>query len=201
MSGGVAGIRAAVVLVAVGLLPLAAGGCASTSGEDGAAPRSSTRIYGVTGREVGSAEMELTNDASVVEGALDAAPQRVWEALVQVYEELGIPLTGADAQRRILDTQSVRVSRIGGRSMARWVDCGSTFSGPRADSWDVYVTLTTQVVGEGEAGSRIRQTADAWARPRTRSGSPVHCTSRGVLLPRIVEEVEARVAGGEAPGG
>jgi len=201
MPGAVLRLRSSVLPSAVAVLTLAVGGCASGAGQDDSSPRSSTRIYGVMDRQVGSDEMELVNDASVVEGELDFAPDRVWPALLEVYDELGIPLTGADADQRILETREVRVSRIGRRRMSRWVDCGSTFTGPLADSYDVHLTLTTQVVEQGVSGSRIRQVANAWARPRTRSGSQVHCTSRGLLLPRIVEELEAHLAGEDAPGG
>ena len=200
MSGAVLRIRSSALLSGVTLVTLAASGCASGGGEDGSSPRSSTRIYGVMDRQVGSNEMELVNDASVVEGDLDVAPDRVWPALVEVYEELGLALTGADSGERILETRNVRVSRIGGRRMSWWVDCGSASMGPRADSYDVHLTLTTQVVARGSAGSRVRQVAEAWASPRTRSGSRVHCTSRGRLLPRIVDDLEALLSESEAPG-
>lgn len=69
--------------------------------------------------------------------------------------------------------------------MGRYLDCGNSLTGPRANEYDVALSIVTRVNPVSSDSTVIETTLDANARPRATSGSSVHCISKGELETRI----------------
>lgn len=141
----------------------------------------------------------IRNASTVRADTVAAAPDATMRALVETYQALEIPVTRVLQAERRLESRNVRVRRIGGERMSRFVDCGTGITGQRADQFRVSITLMTSVVSADGGMSRVVTDFDATARPRNTSGSEVYCTSRGTLEVRLLDEVRRWVAAGSGP--
>jgi hypothetical protein len=127
---------------------------------------------------------------------LSAAPDAVWNALVKVYGDLGLPVTGVDTGAKVLDSVDQRLRTVGGRRLTDLVDCGGTYGS--ASTYDIYLTVRTQLKA-GEAGGTLSSTqVTATARPPAGS-SRVQCASSGGLEQMIAAKL--RDALGAPAGG
>jgi hypothetical protein len=79
--------------------------------------------------------------------------------------------------------------------LVRLIDCGTTQGGPSADSYDIRLSVLTQVspAEGGGGGSTIVTTVDAMGRPVAFSGEYVRCTSTGSLETRIADAIQAQL--------
>ncbi len=172
-----------IAMLAVALVVGACGGTAGTGGSSGPAPVERMGVTSGVG-ELGSTEMH--NEGGFAMHGIDHAPDSVWAVLPEVYERLGIDEAGAVPAERLYGARNVRVRRIEGQRLSTFIDCGTgPTATPRADEYDVRMTVVTRVL-DGEAGaSRLETTVQAAARPRGVSGNPVDCASRGSLEARI----------------
>lgn len=184
--------RAATAFLPLLLVPLL-GACGASSQTGVQGTESTTRVRGLSvgGREP---ELELRTESTANERVFEARPADVWDALVETYREMEIPITEEPRPRSLLRTVNLRLSRIDGDRIGRFLDCGSGISGERASSWDVRLSLVTSLEPEGE-GALIVTDLDARARPRGTSGSSVQCRSRGELERRLFNGVTLRLLG------
>lgn len=118
----------------------------------------------------------------------------VWLALGNAYDAVGLEPNTILAAQRTLGVASVRKrARLGRERLSRYLTCGSDVTGvPNADSYNVTLNVSSQVVVEGE-GSVLTTLVTADARPMTTSGDPVSCGTTGALEARIADEVRARL--------
>ncbi|MFL5606911.1 MAG: hypothetical protein ACJ8AD_10740 [Gemmatimonadaceae bacterium] len=179
-------MRAASLLVLLGLL-----GCASsgTTIERPATPQT----VRVTGSAAGnlSVGMTATTDAKVTR--VTAAPADVWRLLPGVFDAFAIPLSSVDDKTRVLGNTGFSIRRrLGSIPLPRLIDCGTTQGGPSADTYDIRLSVLTQVV-PAEGGSSIVTTVDAMGRPVAFSGEYVRCTSTGSLETRIADAIQAQL--------
>lgn len=167
------------------LAALALAGCASS-------PRSAppvdhatetVRVSGV-GVQPGAT---LSTVSSVTPGVAKVlAPiDRVWSVLPAVYDSLGIPVDRLDQARHIIGNTGFKLRRrLGGVSLTRYLDCGSAQGGPSAETYEVTLSVLTELQPI-EAGTSAATVVQATARPVTFAGEPTGCTSKGPLEQRI----------------
>lgn len=181
-------MRRAMAMACVALAGCASGG---TGGGATAAPREeTTRIVS----EGGSTDLRTTRSDPTATFAIAAPPERVFDALSVVYQELGLTVNVLDTRARRIGVESARTRRVlGGTRLSRYLQCGDRLTGPIAESDEITITLLTQVVPSGDA-STLRTLVDARARPIGVSGNPVNCATTGGLEERIVELVRGVVA-------
>lgn len=176
--------------IAVLLAATAAVGCASSTSSD---PAGRERIQHV------DEDVRLTNRSAPRADTIPASPLATMRAVVETYRDLEIPVTRAvDAERR-LETRDVRMSRIAGERMSRFLDCGRGITGQRADNHVVIVTLETSVLPTDDGRSRVVTDFDATARPRDTSGSEIYCSSRGTLEVLLFDGIRERAGAGRGP--
>ena len=136
----------------------------------------------------------IRNETSLVEGEVEAPLPRVWSALRETYESLDLPAGAVEDAAGRLSSGRHRARRVGGQRMSRWLDCGQSMTGPRADTWEVYLSVTSSVAPAGGDVTRLATTLEASARPADVSGNEVHCSSKGTLEAAIADGVRERVA-------
>jgi hypothetical protein len=116
-----------------------------------------------------------------VQVTVRAAPEAVLVALRGAYSELGIEdkLSGP-ATRKVGNTYFRRTSRLGGVPLSRYIDCGSTMTGPAADNYPITMSVVSLVTPQG-TGSKIETLLSARTGGSSSSSGALSCRTRGTL--------------------
>jgi hypothetical protein len=168
--------------------------CASgTGGSAGPAAPQTTRVMGGGGLSGSSVTMATENapNLSRVAFPLDA----VWRALPIAYDSLKIPLTTLDPKTHHLGNEGMKIrQRLGGVALSKYIDCGQAQIGPSADSYDVYLNVTTTVSARSAAETEIATVVESAARPLSFGQDYTRCTSKGTIESAIASIITARLA-------
>lgn len=113
----------------------------------------------------------------------------VWGVLGGVYEQIGIPVTAVDSETMTVGNLGYEARRIDGSRMNTYVDCGTNFGGPLANTYEVTLSVVTKLAKVDERHTEVSTTVDANAKPRTVAGYPVQCTTRQKLEELIIKKV------------
>lgn len=177
-------------IVTVSLVFAAIGACASP-GPDGARPApESVKPVGISGSRGGIGRTEIHNEPRTVVRTVPAPVDSVWAVLPRVYEMLGIPQAGIDPERRIFGNPEFRPRRIQGERLSWYVDCGPSVTAvPKADEYEVTLSLLTRLTAGETGGTVVATTVVATGKPRAVSGNPVYCQSTGTLEARVADLV------------
>jgi hypothetical protein len=117
---------------------------------------------------------------------------KVWRALPTVFDSLGIPLTDLNPATHILGNSGMKVHKTLGKvSLSKYLECGSTQGYPSAETYDIQISVRTQVEDAGNGATSIGTLVEAAGRPMAFAGEYVRCTTKGELESRIAESVKA----------
>lgn len=171
-------------LAAVALAATATAACGGSRLEAGARP-STTVLSGAAG----STTLGTVTSSSVAKRELAVPIDSVWQALPAVFDSLKIPVTTVLASEYTMGNEGVKLRRaIAGVNMPNYLNCGGTIGMPNADTYDINLSLITQLQ-KVEGSDRITNVVtmiDATARPNMGSTiNPVACSSTGRLEDRI----------------
>lgn len=171
-------------LAAVSLVLLSA--CASSKGPSVASmPDQTLRIP--TSNASGGSTIVIAQTESPSQRTVAAPVARIWNVLPAVYETLGLPITDRNPEGNRMGTTSFKVRRrLGNVPLSRYIDCGSTQGSPSADSYEVLLTVLTQLTPSGDT-TAVSTTVDALARPVFVSGEYINCGSTRALEKRFFE--------------
>lgn len=128
---------------------------------------------------------------------IEASPDAVWEALAQVYGDLGIEITGMDPRARAVSNPDFTVSRrIGGERLSKYLECGSGTIGGIANQIRIHMSILSQVESGSEGQSTLHTTIQAIGdNPEGTSNTRIPCSSTHQLEHRIAAEVAVLVGG------
>jgi hypothetical protein len=119
---------------------------------------------------------------------LPFSTEQVWRTMPAVFEALGVPLTTIDPKKHAIGNEGFKIrQRLGTVPLSKYIECGTTQIGPNADSYEVYITLMTEVQQGPPGAATISTTFEAAARPLNFAQEYSRCSSKGVLEPKIVE--------------
>jgi hypothetical protein len=177
----------------VSLACVAVAGCATNHPESSRPTSESVRVIGGDG---GMGSMRMSSGEAASTASLAFAPDQVWTILPAVYDSLGIPLSSIDPSRRIVGNPGFKAhQRLGKTSLGRYIDCGRTQGFPSADSYDIYLSITTHVqYGKTSASTVLSTLIEAAGRPMAFSGDYTKCSSLGTLESAINDAVRKRLA-------
>lgn len=178
------------------LMPLALAACGTTAGSWSGepAPRSNPIQIEAGGGGV-PYQVDLVREDNKVSAVIPAPPYAVWEQLVRVYEEIGLPtteLTEYDPGQRRIGVTDHRTARLAGDRLSLLLNCGHAMGTPREDRGDVEVDLSTRLSGDGDGTLLVTRFEGQLGR----RGSM--CASRGRVEQEIVSRVLERLR--EEPG-
>jgi hypothetical protein len=136
-------------------------------------------------------ERIISDDPTV--GEWIAAPSgQVYQALVAVYSELGIPATVVNPSTGLVASVDRRVvGRLSGTNLSRYLSCGTTMTGPRADQDRVVLSVVSRVKPEGADKSRVETRVVATATGTSGTSDRLPCTTTGELEARVHNGVKA----------
>jgi hypothetical protein len=110
---------------------------------------------------------------------------KVWAALIQVYADLGVPLTVADTESHVIGAlRVVQRKPIGGQRLSRLLECGESAYGPNAERYTVQLTSLSAVQALGAKMTTIDTRVGATATANGQSAG-VACASSGVLEEKV----------------
>lgn len=175
-------------LALLSLVLLAA--CASSGPTPGAGSSTQTISIG-SGGSGGTTRMNTSTTSSVANVPFPLAD--VWRFLPEAYDSLGIPKSLINPATRVISNQGMKIrQRLGKTPLSRFIECGMTQIGPNADSYEVFLTVSTQLAAAG-SGTTITTTVDAVAKPLNFAQEYSRCSSKGVLEPRIVDALKKQL--------
>jgi hypothetical protein len=167
--------------------------CASSTGGPtvSSTQQTETFVSGASQYDVSSKE-----EKDVMEQTILAPIDTAWRALPGVFLELDIEPGTIDQKTHVISNTSFVVRRsLGGQSLSRYVNCGSTISGPSANQMKVTMSLVVQVVAtDSNSVSKLRSQVDGWGVDEGVSSQRVHCASTGALEERIARMVNEDIA-------
>lgn len=166
----------------------AAVGCVSGATGGGTTSAVPETVRVVTGTST-AMTASMLNSASANGGTVAFPEDRVWAVMRAVYDSLGIPVASFDAATKTIGNTGLRLKRrLGEVALSKYINCGSTQGFPSADTYEVFLSVTTSVrpAASGPQATQISTTVDGQARPITFSGEPVRCSSLTTLESRIV---------------
>lgn len=124
------------------------------------------------------------------------SPEKAWDALPFVYEELGIAGQALDSGGSTFGARRFRTRQIGGRRTDEYVRCASQNMGPSAVAgYRLELSVVSRVERSpgGQSAVSTHVTGSASAIDGT-STSPVRCVSTGRLEERIARMLAERAA-------
>ena len=179
-------------MVAVAIILTASACSAGTSGiQTAAGPRPGVQPTG------SGAQINLARDSYVDEGTVPGSVADVWRVLPMAWGDALVPVNSANTAQRTLQSGYFKApSRIVGKSLSDFLDCGYSISGPRVTLWEVTLDVQSAVLPDSAGLSRVATMVNASAKPRDGSNTgSVSCTSRGELERIILGNVKVRLGG------
>jgi len=141
-----------------------------------------------------ASDLRLRRDDYVARNRVSAPPADVVEALPAAFASVGLPEPEIDARNRIAIVQSHVVSRrLGSARMSSLLDCGRGLAGPYADSYRIHLTVSTQVMPEGENESSVLTRVEAIGQNTGGTSGNTRCSSTGQLESRIAAAIREAV--------
>jgi len=171
------------------LLLLALCGCATAGADpDDTTPRQATILAGDASNPTLLAERPRAVGTSIT-----AAPAAVWLAAKRVYADFEIPLAVENPTAHQMGNPNFYKSRqMAGQPMTEFVDCGSGMTGPKASTYRIYMSLLTDIVTDGQGGTKIQTTFVPMGQDLTGSATDrIVCASTGRFEKLFLDRVQA----------
>lgn len=191
-----AALRAAAVALGTAALAACASASSTTTSRDplrdgSAGSQITTRIE----TPQGAAEMRTVATPVIgLEVSVAAPASRVFGALPEVYEELGLSINMALSDARTVGVRDGRAPRrLAREPLSRYLECGVDATGAaHADTYAVTLTALSRVTVAGDSASVVVTQVLASARPMSTSGNALRCASTGRLEDHIGKAVKLR---------
>ena len=179
--------RALVVGACVAAAACASGGSASSSASPAPTTMETTRIAAGSGTMTMTTNRDIATNAKTVAYGIDG----VWRAVRAAYDSLAVPVAIFDEASHSVGNSNLRVRRrLGDVALSKYLNCGSTQGFPSADTYEIQMSVLTQLRTDPESGgTTILTTVQAQGRPMTISSEFTPCSSTGGLETRIVDVV------------
>jgi hypothetical protein len=167
-------------------------GCASagTTSETSNSTPKQAAIYSSPETGLLLAERPRASSATIA-----APPAAVWLAVKKVYADWEIPLTVENPSTHQIGNQNFYKSRqIAGKSMVDFVDCGSGMTGPKASTYRIYISLLTDVMTDGQGGTKIQVTFVPMGQDVAGGSSDrIPCGTSGRLEQLLIDRTKATI--------
>jgi hypothetical protein len=174
MKNGADEMRMMLGLAGLCLGALSACSAAGNQPEVTARPET-VRVVGGTGAMT---SVGTTTSDHAVNTTVKAPPARVWQLLPIVFDSLAIDIAYLDQQTRVIGNRDLKVrGKLGKVPLRRYVDCGSAQGAPSADTYEVSLSVMTQVQPADSASTNVSTLVQAVARPVNFAGDYVRCLS------------------------
>jgi hypothetical protein len=180
------------------MISLAATSACASSGTSAVHPATTEMVRISSGTASGTTAMiGSTPTVTAIGGNVRDPIDKVWGLLPAVYDSLSIPIGTVDPATRTLGNSGFKIRRqLGKVPLSRYLNCGVMQGTPSADSYEIHLSVLTEVKA-GESGTTdVATTIEAMARPVSLSGDYTSCSSKGVLEQAIMGVLRLKLARG-----
>ena len=126
---------------------------------------------------------------------VNIAADKLFGVLPATYESIGIPVSTMVSKDRMLGNLEFKArARIGSLQMRRLLDCGTQLGEPNSDSYQITMSVSSEVKDNGDGSSTLATLVQATGRPVQFNGADVRCTSFGELEKRIATTAQIKLA-------
>ena len=129
---------------------------------------------------------------------LKATPAKVYEATLQAFEALDVPVGNTSSTAGIIGSERFeRIRALGGTMLSKFFDCGEGPAGAKANLYRLDIAVAAYVSPiSGSDGTRFGLAVVASGRdPTGPYSTPRQCASTGALETKIVEKVRQMTGG------
>jgi len=176
-------MRALVVTLSVAALSA----CSSNPPIGGAPAPETIRVSG-------AGSVTVTSNATAGVSIVAAPIARVWRLLPMVYDSVGLRVATLDSARHLIANGDTKLRRqLGGVPLSRFLDCGQTQIGYNADSYEVVLTVQTQLQSDPSGATTVRTLVTAVSKPVAFSQEYSNCSSTGKLESRVSDVIRAKL--------
>ena len=172
------------------LVSACASGSGSSSGTNAPTTVSTTQAIQGTGA---SGAVTMTNDASSARLNVSQPIDVAWARLQAAYATLGVKVTTLDQTTHTIGNNALKARRkIGDVPLITAMNCGTSGTGPNAESYELTLTFTSRVYPSAGGVTVETYVNGTGQNPLTNTGNTVTCYSMGVLEKRIVALMTAK---------
>jgi uncharacterized lipoprotein len=176
-------MRALVVALSVA----AVSACSSNPPIDSAPAPETIRVSG-------TGSVTMTSNATAGVSIVAAPIARVWRLLPMVYDSVGLHVATLDSARHLIANGDTKLRRqLRGVPLSRYLDCGQTQIGYNADSYEVVLTVKTQLQSDPSGATTVRTLVTAVSKPVAFSQEYSSCSSTGKLESRVSDVIRAKL--------
>jgi len=130
-------------------------------------------------------ERVISNDQAIY-ASVAAPPDKVHQALIVAYSDLGVPASVINPKDGLVAALNRRAfARLGNERLSRYVSCGDSMTGPRADQDRVVLSVISWAKPDGTGNTRIESRIVGNAMDSGGTGTRMPCTTTGELESRI----------------
>jgi hypothetical protein len=166
-------------------IALALSGCASSvAGSVGRTSVETTRVATTTGTT--SVTMTSTVTPGLVN--LEFPIEHVWRVLPVAYDSIGIPIGKIDTLSHVVGNDGYKLRRkLGGVPLTRYLDCGQAQGFKSAETYEINLSVLTQLKSAGTSRTTAATVVQASAKPVNFAGEFSACSSTGELEKRVAD--------------
>ena len=112
----------------------------------------------------------------------------VWRALPVAYDSIGIPVGKMDTLSRVVGNEGYKLRRkLGGVPLTRYLDCGQAQGFKSAETYEISLSVLTQLQPAGTGQTTAATVVQASAKPVNFAGEYSACESTGELEKRVAD--------------
>lgn len=134
----------------------------------------------------------VISDDPTVGDPIAAPAGQVYQALIVVYSDIGMPATVVNPRDGLVASLNRRAfGKLGGMRLSRYLSCGESMTGPRADQDRIVLSMISRAKPNGASASRVETRVVATATDASGTGNRLPCTTTGGLEMRVHREAKA----------
>lgn len=145
----------------------------------------------ITGADGSTEQVETTRSLTTHTVVLEMPIETAYRRLLATYDVLGLEANTFSERDWFVGARNLTLRRrLGDRRLSSLLNCGSGMTGPNADSYEISLSIVSQLRPAGTAATQLSTRIEASARPMGVSGTTVHCSTTGRLETEISESVQ-----------
>ena len=138
----------------------------------------------------------FTQDFEFICMEVPVAAELAWGVLPGIYQQIGIPVVTTNPSKRMVANPGFEVQRVAGSRMNRWLDCGTSRTGPMANAYQVTLRVRTELKEVDEGTTEVKSLVRGTALNRSTASYPVPCASRETLEVVIADKIAEALGAG-----
>jgi hypothetical protein len=143
---------------------------------------------------IGTGDMRVRNIEGPMVSTVGFPLDRVWRVLPSVYDSLRISLSDVDPGHHMVGNSGFKVvKRLGTVPLSKYLDCGRTQGFASADTYEVSMSVFTQLEADKSGATKVSTKVDASARPMQFATTPTKCMTTELLENTILEVIKAKL--------